>query len=218
MDDWDDHPEPALDPEGAIGTRDGAGGAPDEAEEAVRRYLTWIEDPSSLRDESQIAELRAKIEAAADPIEKIHLASDLHRAQQVDGTELRQRFVAVARRWATANGIVPEAFLELGVPAEDLRHAGLDVPVPARRRAEVSTVGPSAPRASRTNIEDIRAGARSFEEPFTIADLRDRVGGSPATVRKALESMVTAGEVESLGAAEGWGGPGRPPHRYRVVR
>lgn len=213
MDDWDDHPEPAPEPTTTDRDLDGDG-----AEEAVRRYLTWIADPTSLRDDDRIAELRARIDAATDPIDKIHLASDLHRAQQVDGAELRQRFVAVARRWASTQGIVPEAFLELGVPAEDLRHAGFEVSTPTRRRSEVSTVGASTPRAARTSTDDIRAGARSFEEPFTIADLRDRVGGSPATVRKALESMVAAGEVQSLGAAEGWGGPGRPPHRYRVVR
>lgn len=199
-------------------------GAPavSEDEAAVRRYLTWMTDPASLRDEDRIAELERKIAEASDPIEKIHLASDLHRARQVDGTTLRREFVAAARRWAEANGIVPEAFLELGVPAEDLRHAGFDVATVPVRRSEVGTVDRPgrAPvrRAARTSVEDIRAGARSFDGPFTIADLRDRVGGSPATVRKALEGMVAAGEVENLGAADDWPGPGRPPHRYRAVR
>lgn len=228
-DDWDDQaPTPGEDDRGdEVATYEGgdlghaASPAAAEGEDAVRRYLTWISDPSSLRDETLIAELERKIDAADDPIEKIHLASDLHRARQVDGTSLRREFVSVARAWAEAQGIVPEAFLELGVPAEDLRRAGLDVRVAPTRRAEVGTVDrpgrPTATRARRTSVEDIRAGARSFDGPFTIADLRDRVGGSPATVRKALDAMVDAGEVENLGAADDWPGPGRPPHRYRTV-
>ncbi|QGG95001.1 helix-turn-helix domain-containing protein [Actinomarinicola tropica] len=229
-DDWDDQAGPRRDPDGAseaaeaqasADAADAATEAGDPAEDAVRRYLSWITDPGSVRDEALIAELERKIADASDPIEKIHLASDLHRARQVDGSSLRREFLAVARRWADAQGIVPEAFLELGVPAEDLRHAGFDVGAPMGRRAEVGTVdrpgratGRRAPRAS---VEDIRAGARSFDGPFTIADLRDRVGGSPATVRKALEAMVEAGEVRNLGAADDWPGPGRPPHRYRTV-
>ena len=134
-----------------------------DEEDAVRRYLTWIEDPGSLRDEGHIADLRSKIDAASDPIEKIHLASDLHRAMQVDGTELRDRFVAVAKRWAHANGIVPEAFLQLGVPADDLRQAGFDVSGSPRRRSDVGTVGPSSRRATRTSTEEIRAALSGRE-------------------------------------------------------
>lgn len=215
MDDWDDHHEPDT-----PSPMHEAGGATDDDEDAIRRYLAWIDDPTSLRDEQRIAELMAKIDAAGDPIEKIHLASDLHRVQQVDGSELRERFVAVARRWAGANGIVPEAFLQLGVPASDLRRAGFDVHAPAgrpSRRSEVGTVGAGTGSARRTTVEEIRAAARSFEEPFTVADLRDRVGGSPGTVRRALDAMIDAGEVEPLGAADGWTGPGRPPHRFRAT-
>ncbi|MBK5222078.1 MAG: hypothetical protein JJE52_04220 [Acidimicrobiia bacterium] len=186
----------------------------DADEDAVRRYLTWIDDPSSLRDEDHITELQSRIDAARDPIDKIHLASELHWAKKVDGTHLRRDFLAVARRWAEANRIVPEAFMEMGVPTEDLRQAGFAVDTRPRRKSETGTVAPSTPRAERVGVERIREGAMSFDAAFTIADLRDRVGGSPGTVRKALEAMVAEGRVENLGPDANWPGPGRPPNRY----
>ncbi len=195
-----------------------ASGAGQDDEEAIRRYLEFVDDPASARDDARIAELEAKIAAASDPIEKIHLASDLHRARQVDGDHLRREFVAVARRWAEAQGIVPEAFRALGVPDQDLHAAGFDIGRPATRRAEVGTVGAGQrQRAPRASIDDIRSAARSFDGPFTIADLRDRAGGSPATVRKALDALVSEGVITALGAAPNWTGPGRPPHRFEVA-
>lgn len=193
-----------------------ADGADDEV--VVRRYLEYVADPSSAIDHQRVAELEGKIAAASDPIEKIHLASDLHRARQGDGDRLRQSFVAVARRWADSEGIVPDAFRTLGVSDDDLRAAGFDVAGPARRRAEVGTVGAGArSRAPRVSTEEIRTAAMSFDGPFTIADLRDRAGGSPATVRKSLDDMVSEGLVRALGSTPDWGGPGRPPHRFEVA-
>jgi hypothetical protein len=207
MDDWDD-PTPAVDSD--------SGDSGDEAK--VRRYLEFVADPSSALDEQRIAELEGKIAAAADPIEKIHLASDLHRARQGDGDRLRREFVAAAKRWATAEGIVPDAFRVLGVGDEELRAAGFDLGAAPRRRAEVGTVGSGTrSRAPRVTSDEIRSAAMAFEGPFTIADLRDRAGGSPATVRKALDDMVSEGLVRALGATPDWGGPGRPPHRFEVA-
>jgi hypothetical protein len=219
MDDWDDPITPTD--AGATRADDMAGSESGDAgtdEDAVRRYLAFLDDPSTALDEEKVADLEARISAATDPIQKIHLASDLHRARQADGEHLRREFVAVARRWADAQGIVPEAFRTLGVTDQDLRAAGFDVARTTRRRAEVGTVGPapSRARAARATTDDIRAAARSFDAPFTIADLRDRAGGSPATVRKALDEMVSEGIVAALGPSPDWPGPGRPPHRFEV--
>lgn len=218
MDDWEalDAADPDPDPGPGAHAPVGDGGG-DEG--AIRRYLEFLDDPSSALDEAKVAELEAKVAAASDPIEKIHLASDLHRARQVDGAALRRGFVAVARRWAEAQGIVPEAFRTLGVPDDDLRAAGFDLPRVRGRRAEVGTEPPGGggtpvSRAPRATIDDIRAAAQSFDGPFTIADLRDRAGGSPATVRKALDAMVAEGSVDALGPTPGWPGPGRPPLRF----
>ena len=76
---------------------------------------------------------------------------------------------------------------------------------------------PSPARAQRVNADDIRAAAMTFDGPFTIADLRDRAGGSPATVRKVLDEMVSDGTISALGSTPDWGGPGRPPHRFEVA-
>jgi hypothetical protein len=222
MDDWDDPIAATTDDTTADDVPapgDGSAEAPNDDERAVRRYLAFVEDPSTARDEIRVADLEAKIAAADDPIEKIHLASDLHRARLVDGENLRRDFIAVARRWADAQGIVPEAFRTLGVPDADLKAAGFDVGRTGRRRSEVGTVptSPSRTRAPRATTDDIRAAARSFDQPFTIADLRDRAGGSPGTVRKALDEMVSEGLVTALGSTPGWTGPGRPPHRFEVT-
>lgn len=221
MDDWDDPIAATTDPDSPGATEDlgVTAAATTDDERAVRRYLAFVEDPGSAVDEGRVSDLESKIAAATDPIEKIHLASDLHRARQADGEHLRREFIAVARRWADAQGIVPEAFRTLGVPDDDLRDAGFDVSRTGRRRSEVGTTPPSTSRARapRVSSDDIRAAARSFDQPFTIADLRDRAGGSPGTVRKALDEMVSEGLVNALGSTPDWHGPGRPPHRFEVL-
>ncbi len=73
------------------------------SEEAVRRYLSFLADPSAARDEERIADLERRIGETTDPIEKIKLASELYRAQNVDGSEYRDAFVAEAK----ARGIAP---------------------------------------------------------------------------------------------------------------
>ncbi len=45
----------------------------------------------------------------------------------------------------------------------------------------------------------------------------ERAGGSPATVRKAVEDLVESGRVEKLGPAVGHTGRGRAPTQYAAV-
>jgi DNA-binding transcriptional ArsR family regulator len=184
-----------------------------EAEEAVRRYLNFLADPSSVHDESRVAELERRLGKSGDPIEKIRLASELYRAQHVDGSEYREAFVAHARAWAEREGIVPEAFAQLGVPAEDLREAGFAVGGRAARSSQPSSGGRT--RARRVNVDEIKETALRISGPFTASELRDLAGGTPATVRKALDALEEDGRIVDLGPDRNWQGRGRAPHLYR---
>jgi predicted ArsR family transcriptional regulator len=54
-------------------------------------------------------------------------------------------------------------------------------------------------------------------EPFTVAEATGAVGGSPMTVKKALDELIEAGRIERLGPVSDWSGRGRAPNAYRVV-
>lgn len=182
-------------------------------EEAVRRYLAFLSDPSNARDEDRIADLEQSLAQADDPIEKIKLASELYRAQNVDGSQFRTEFIATAKQWADDNGVVSEAFLQMGVPVEDLRQAGFDVGRgPARRSG---TREATRQRARRVGVDEIRDAALRISGPFTVSELRDIVGSTPATVRKALDTLLAEDRVEDLGPDRNWSGRGRAPHLYR---
>lgn len=182
-------------------------------EEAVRRYLAFLADPANARDENRVTELERSLAEADDPIEKIKLASELYRARNVDGSQFRADFVAEAKAWADENGIVSDAFLQMGVPIEDLRQAGFDVGRGPSRRSGAKEAGRQ--RAARVGVAEIRDAALRISGPFTVSELRDIVGGTPATVRKALDSLLAEDRVADLGPDRNWAGRGRAPHLYR---
>jgi hypothetical protein len=186
-------------------------------EAAVRQYLAFLDDPAGARDSDHITDLERRLGESDDPIEKIKLASELYRAQNVDGSQYRQAFVAEAREWAEENGVVTEAFLQLGVPVEDLREAGFDVGGRPRRGRPPTSSSAERTRAPRVSVEDIREAALRISGPFTLAELRSLVGGTPATVRKALDGLLADGRVVDEGRDRNWTGRGRSPHLYRRV-
>jgi len=50
-----------------------------DAEASVRQYLLYIEDPSSLRDESEIQKKTQAVLDATDPIDKLKALAELER-------------------------------------------------------------------------------------------------------------------------------------------
>jgi hypothetical protein len=103
------------------------------------------------------------------------------------------------------------AFRELQVPDDVLRAAGFDVPAAGRRRAVNDT---PRQRAKAVPVEDIKAFVLAQQGTFVLADVQSGAGGSPATVRKAVEELVESGQVEKLGPVAGYGGRGRAPIQY----
>jgi hypothetical protein len=49
---------------------------------------------------------------------------------------------------------------------------------------------------------------------FLLADVMAGVGGSQATVRKAIDELIDAGAVTKLGPVPGYTGRGRAPTQY----
>jgi len=178
-------------------------------EDVIRRYLNYLQDPASVRDEAQITKLRKEVETAKDPVAKLRAMSALQRAQQVDGTDARKAFVKVARQWAQSEGIGVESFRELGVPNADLAAAGFAVR--GRRPARTAR---RRRRARRVPVADIKSAAGKLPKRFTVKDLEAASGGTNATVRKALSEMVSDGAVNQLGPDPDWSARGRIPILY----
>lgn len=63
-------------------------------------------------------------------------------------------------------------------------------------------------------IEDIKAWIGSQKGTFILSDVMSGIGGSPATVRKAVDELIEAGSVEKLGPVPDYSGRGRAPVQY----
>lgn len=181
-----------------------------DAERAVRDYLQFLDDPAKLVDEAETARLEQQLAGETDPIAKLRVVTELRRVRQADEDALRQAFSAHARSWAEANGIPVSSFRELGVDEATLRAAGFAVLDPRRPRR-------GAGRRGTTTVEQVKVSALGQRGTFTLADVAAVCGGSPMTVRKAINELIAGGRVERLGPTPGWSQPGRAPIQFRVV-
>ncbi len=169
-------------------------------ETAVRSYLQWLEDPSSVRDHVAIAEAESASKNAKDPIERLKALSALQVLEAVDGATFRAGFVEHAAEWANENAVTAEAFATLGVPAEVLSEAGL-----VKAKVHMS----SGKRRTRISPDSVRDAIPSVA--FSIADLEAASGASTATVRKVIAEMTEAGTLRDLGPDQKHTGRGRAP-------
>jgi hypothetical protein len=78
-------------------------GSTDVAESAVRNYLLFIEDPDKLVDKELIAQLRKKAQETPDPVERLKVYAELHRAECSDEDKYKADFIRHAKAWAAAN-------------------------------------------------------------------------------------------------------------------
>lgn len=187
-----------------------------DPEGAVRLYLLYLEDPNKLRDETEIQKKTQAVLDAKDPIQKLKALGELERVAKVDEAPLRADFVEHAKAWADAERIPVSAFRDMGAPDEVLREASFDVPVSTGRgrRARASSDGGARQRAKAVPTEEIKAFVLEQKGTFLLADVMGGVGGSPATVRKAVDELVEAGQVERLGPVPDYSGRGRAPIQY----
>jgi hypothetical protein len=187
-----------------------------EAEDAVRRYLMFLEDPRQLVDKERVDTLEQEVARATDPIARLKALAELERAKRADGEGVKLGFIVHAKTWAEANEVPRTVFQQVGVPDEVLRAAGFDVGrmALARRTPEAAADRRSRRRALPVRQDEIKRHVIGRTEPFKLVDVTAAIGGSPATVRAAVESLVEQGKVTKLGPDPSHDGIGRAPIVY----
>ncbi|SRR6266545_884077 len=181
------------------------------SEDAVRQYLLYLDNPEQLRDEKEIQRKTKAVLDAADPVEKLKALADLERVANIDEGPLRKGFVENAKAWADDQSIPLSAFRELKVPDDVLREAGFSVAA-GRGRGRGGTG--ERQRAKAVPIEEIKTWILNKKGTFVLTDIMSNVGGSPATVRKAVDELIEGGFVEKLGPVPDYSGRGRAPVQY----
>lgn len=179
-------------------------------EDAVRRYLNYLVDPSSAVDPESVKAAEVQLAAAADPIEKIRAHAALEKARSGDAGSLQLLFINNARTWAQTEGIPFKSFREVGVPIDVLEAAGL---TEGKNRGK-TTGGKVRKRAPKVSIQDIVDWMVKQNKPFTTADIQSGVGGSPATVKKAIDQLLAAKKLRNLGVNAEHQNRGRAPFMY----
>lgn len=186
-------------------------------EEAVRRYLEWLDDPTSVVDAAAVARAEAGVRDAADPLARLHALADLEHAREADGDAVVDAFVAHARAYAEAQSIPLAAFRAAGVPDDVLGRAGFEVSGRRERRGRRSSGGGAA-RAPQVSAGEVSAAVLRQPKQFTLADVaREAGGGSPQTVRKAVDELIASGRVRKVGPKVDHNGRGRAPIVYELI-
>lgn len=180
-------------------------------DDAIRRYLNFLNDPTTLRDDARIARLQADADRATDPVDHLKALGALEQAKAVDGSDARDEFIAVVKGWANEHGVTADHLRTMGVPAADLSAAGFTVRGRGRSRSSASS---PAKRSRRVPVEDIKGKLASVGSRFTVRDLEQASGGTNATVRKAIGELVAEGKAASIGPDPSWSGRGRSPVLY----
>lgn len=179
-------------------------------EQAIRTYLLSLQDPDSLIDTDLVTALEAAARDATDPIEKLKALAALSRASHPDTGSYEQGFVRHAKAWAQSHDIAPALFREVGVSDTVLRSAGLvgKNSQPGREQARQRGKSVSAKEITDSILD-------RMQRVFTLADVAHQIGGSPMTIRKAVDELVSSGKVVKLGPTPNWSGRGRAPLQFR---
>ncbi len=186
-------------------------------EAAVRRYLEFLDDPSSLVDADAVAKAEAAVAGAGDPMARLHALADLEHAKAADAAGVTTDFVAQAKAYADSQSIPVSAFRAAGVADDVLRQAGFEVGG-RKGRGAARPAGGAGTRAPKVSIEELKAATLRMPRQFTLAELADAAGGgSPQTVRKAVEELIAAGKARSLGPKTDHHGRGRAPTLYELA-
>lgn len=178
------------------------------AEKIVRDYLTALRDPDSLKDEEAIQKKGEELADAKDVIERLKLQDEFRQLSAPSLEKAEDEFVVHAKAWADKNGVSGNAFAAEGVPVGVLRRAGFQI-----GRSTKKSKRSRKTSGSRVTTGEVVAAIPSGT--FTVKQLGEISGASPAVVRKAIAQEEKAGRLTSLGADPDHSGPGRAPTLYR---
>jgi hypothetical protein len=187
-------------------------------EEAVRLYLMFLADPDKLVDQAGLKKMESEVDKAKDPIDRVRAIAALEKAKNVDGSAYRADFTRYAKEWADSEGVPAAAFRQMGVPEDVLGEAGFDSTRRRRGgRRSATTSRLRAPRAKAVGSDQIRRWILDQSDSFTLSSAQQGVGGTPATIKKAVDALIGEGRVERLGPVPGYQGRGRAPIQYSVA-
>ena len=178
------------------------------AETAVRTYLAALRDPSSLRDETRLAQLQSQLETSTDDLERLRLRQQIFDVESPSVAQHENEFITHAKSWAEEHGVTAKAFEAEGVPGHVLRKAGLAAPRGGRGRRSGTR--------RRVTVAEVRAAIP--RGTFTIKHLQEISGASPAVVRKVVADELAAGNLKDQGPDPDHRGPGRSPTLYKKGR
>ena len=187
------------------------------SENAVRKYLGYLADPTSIVDQAKIDSLSAAVNKATDPIEKLKLISELGTARMIDASAVRGDFIVHAAEWAKANSVTADAFQQMGVSNDVLSAAGL-----LAKKGRGKAKGASGSRAGGTRAPGVRSGGIraaivAKSAPFTISGISKSTGATVATVTKVVNAMIEEGGLKNLGQAAKTGARGRAPVQFSAA-
>jgi hypothetical protein len=187
------------------------------AEQVVRTYLSALRDPDSLRDDDAVAKAEEQLASTDDPIERLRLHEELAKLTKPSLDTVEDDFVVHAKAWADEMGISDQAFAAEGVPADVLRKAGFAVSGGGGGRGGRRSPGGGARRQSsgkRVTTEQV-VESMPKRTAFTVKQLKEASGASPAVVRKAVTQELEAGRLTDAGPDPEHSGPGRAPTLYK---
>jgi len=181
----------------------------DASEAAVAAYFAYLENPDSLVNSDEVADLQRRIDAETSLMNKALLISELERARDGDPTPLVEGFVTHGRKWAAAAGVTATALRQINVPSDVLARAGIGSD--RRRGRRPSTGGTRKAVPARV----VRDHVLERDGEFTYAQVVADTGSSMMTVRKVIDNLVIEGGLERVEAQERWDGPGRAPFVFK---
>ncbi|WP_370326389.1 hypothetical protein [Euzebya sp.] len=167
-----------------------------------------------MKDDDAIESKQAELDAAEDVISRLQLQEELRKLSAPSLEAVEEDFVVHAKSWADESGISAEAFAAEGVPTAVLRRAGFQVGGGrGGRRQRRSASGTRRSSGTRVTTEEVIESIPSTA--FTVKQLREISGASPAVVRKAISAEQEAGRLSDLGPDPDHSGPGRAPTLYK---
>jgi hypothetical protein len=166
----------------------------EEAEQAVKEYLSTIGQPKRRgRQARPKPDFEAATRGINDPIAKLAaIKAERERVANIVLNDVAEEgFIKYGKVWAKIHGYDREDFAALGISRRVLGAVFGD------GNSRVRTTKTTSTRAPRVSTKDLADAI--IEKPagtwLTVSGVMREVGGSPATVRKVLDSLAGDGTL-----------------------